>query len=489
MRINKLTLQHITSQKTVSFRDVNIFFSEGNTTGKTTLMRSVLYSFGFPIPSTELVKFDKFKFSLEIIRGNTLYTIERKGRLLTINGNEYDLPIEQASAHTMLFGTDNPDILSNILGAIYFDQEKGWTGLNRFTTISKNRFNVESFFRGLKDDEDDVSRQLVARATMLDEKIKKYKMMLNIFEYQESLTHKNSTSEYKTHKQASNEELLVKNSQLKRVEDEIVMMTEVMRRNKNFSDYISSKKLFVKNPAGGSPILVTKETLIGCTETDKLNEIRKDKLVADRHRLKKEIAELEAKVRKEDNIFGLPNLEDEIERRFSSVQGLNSIQIKAMLEKFQKEEEDLRKKIMEKAKKDNDWVAKAHRIIQRYFEELGVPSKYKVDVFTRELKTKSGAVLHEMVFAYKMAYIQLLSEKLGYALPIFCDSPSGREVEVKKIDLMLGIIKRDFSRHQLIMASIKKYQQIFSDANVISMDGTLFDTELNLFDLKYYAVK
>jgi hypothetical protein len=80
-----------------------------------------------------------------------------------------------------------------------------------------------------------------------------------------------------------------------------------------------------------------------------------------------------------------------------------------------------------------------------------------------------------MVFAYKLAYIKLLSEKIGYPLPIFCDSPSGREIEKETIDEMLRILHRDFSNHQLIIASIYKYEDVFSQPIIIHMDGTLFD--------------
>ena len=44
-----------------------------------------------------------------------------------------------------------------------------------------------------------------------------------------------------------------------------------------------------------------------------------------------------------------------------------------------------------------------------------------------------------------------------------------------------GIFKRDFSEHQLFIATICDYTNIFNDADVIKMDGTLFD-QYNLFE-------
>ena len=86
-----------------------------------------------------------------------------------------------------------------------------------------------------------------------------------------------------------------------------------------------------------------------------------------------------------------------------------------------------------------------------------------------------------MVFIYKLAYIKLLSQKLGYPVPIFCDSPSGREVKTETITEMLRILKRDFSEHQIFIASIHKYEDLFGEALVFETDRTLFDKP-TLFD-------
>jgi hypothetical protein len=80
-----------------------------------------------------------------------------------------------------------------------------------------------------------------------------------------------------------------------------------------------------------------------------------------------------------------------------------------------------------------------------------------------------------MVFVYKLAYIKLLSEKIGYPVPIFCDSPSGREVMVETISDMLNILKRDFTEHQIFISSIYKYDDMIGEANIFEIDGTLFD--------------
>jgi hypothetical protein len=464
--------------------NILILHSHENETGKTTLMRAILYTLGFAIPDTELIKFSNFEFSLNITNNNNNYNIVRKGQLLIINENEYDLPIEQTGAHGFLFGVENNEIISNILGTIYFDQEKGWTLLNRGKIIGDNRFNIESFFRGLKEDESDDSYRLVAKINILEKKIIQYKLMFSVSEYQESINHDVERNlNYKTYDQKLDEEMLTKKIRLQKVEDEVNTITEIIKKNKSFSDFISAKKIFVKNPIDNTPIRVTRETLFDYIDTEEINTARKNKLIAERNKLKNEILirEQTQAQEKEEMLFDLTNIDEELTKKFSTLQNVNSVQVKIMLDKFIKERKDLKKTLENRTKQNNQWVSNAYNIILKYAQELKIPIDYKIDIFTSNLKSKSGAILHKMVYIYKLTYIKLLSQKLGYPLPIFLDSPSGREVERKTIEEMLEIIKRDFSKHQIVIASIYNYSDLFPKAKTIMMNKTLFDN-LPLFD-------
>ena len=53
------------------------------------------------------------------------------------------LPAQELELHKLLFGNCNDDILLNLLGTFYIDQEKGWTLLNRGTVIGSVHFNIE----------------------------------------------------------------------------------------------------------------------------------------------------------------------------------------------------------------------------------------------------------------------------------------------------------------------------------------------------------
>lgn len=58
-------------------------------------------------------------------------------------------------------------------------------------------------------------------------------------------------------------------------------------------------------------------------------------------------------------------------------------------------------------------------------------------------------------------------------MPIILDSPSGKEVDKKNISLMMEILKRDFSDHQIIIASIFKYN--FPAPNIIEIKNRLIE--------------
>ena len=466
--------------KTLDFNhDTCILFSEMNSTGKTTLMRAILYTLGFAIPNTELVKFEDYEFKMEVLRDEKAYKLYRKCNLLKIDDVEFDLPIEQSAAHTYLFGIGNAEILSNLLGTIYFDQEKGWTLLNRGTIIGTNRFTIESFFRGIKEDESSESYELVAKISALDKKIAQYKLMLNVAEYQAAVNENiNEKLDYQSFDQELEASLLERKMQLSKVDSELARLDEVIKTNKNFSDYIEKKKLFVRNPIDDSPIPVTKATLLDYQSVSEVNDARRSMLVANRNSIKKQIATLESKQKNQITFLNIPTVDEELTKRLADIKGISAIQVKAVLENAKKQRRELVNALRARTRHNNPWIDQAYQLISEYAQELGIPFDYKIDIFTHNLKEKSGAILHKMVFAYKLAYIKLLSQKIGYNIPIFCDSPSGREVEKKTVDEMLRILQRDFSGHQLIIASIYRYEDVFSEAGIIEMDGTLFDKQI-----------
>jgi hypothetical protein len=54
----------------------------------------------------------------------------------------FSLPSDLHLLHEKIFRINNTEVLDNLLGTFYMDQEKGWTLLNRGIAIGKIRFNI-----------------------------------------------------------------------------------------------------------------------------------------------------------------------------------------------------------------------------------------------------------------------------------------------------------------------------------------------------------
>ena len=131
-------------QKKIDFKDgVNLIFSKKNSRGKTTLLRILLYGLGYSIPNTKKMKFEKLDIKVELetehLNKIVLNRINRFMIEVTVGSEKKTLilPNQQNELHKLIFNTSNIDILSNLLGSFYVDQEKGWTLLNRGKVIGE----------------------------------------------------------------------------------------------------------------------------------------------------------------------------------------------------------------------------------------------------------------------------------------------------------------------------------------------------------------
>ena len=78
-----------------------------------------------------------------------------------------------------------------------------------------------------------------------------------------------------------------------------------------------------------------------------------------------------------------------------------------------------------------------------------------------------------MAFVFKLAYIKSIDSKYGIKLPIIIDSPRTNELSEVSTDDMMKILKRDFSEHQIILASIYKIDIL--NPNIINLNNGLMN--------------
>lgn len=469
-------------ERTITFsEEVNLIHSAKNSCGKTTLLRFMLYALGYNIPNTRKIKFDHCEVELIIncekvgIISLLRYSDIAIEIILEDKKKTFVLPEQQNELHKIIFGTDNTDILGNLLGAFYVDQEKGWTLLNRGVVIGSIHFNIEELIRGLAGC--DCSDLIRKEAQFSREKIK-YKQMFSVAQYRDALTEEAGelvTDSYEEESDvAVNQLLLHKN----RIQAELRRIDNTLSDNRRFKKFVADMKLLVQAP-DGETFPVTENNIVGLNDAI-------DLLIAKRKMVSSELAIVLGK---------LERLEKEKDKEYEQMEfyksasqleifdkriarmPMNPVAIKHEIERIEMEIKAIRTEISNITKSNNSVVSAISKNIIKYAVELGLGDKDTIPatyLFTSNLKELSGAILHKTAFAFRLAYIIAIEDVLKIKLPIILDSPSGKEVDQANIKLMTDILKRDFADHQIIIASIFSYD--FDKVNTIEIKERLIET-------------
>lgn len=475
MIIKEFNIRHIYDEKFKKYNfdsSINYFYSKENTKGKTTFLRGLLFSLGFSIPNTKKIDFAKYEFKTIIIDSNgEKLTIVRKENVLTINNDSYSVEIDFNTIISRIFGVYNVELIHNLLGTIYVDQEKGWTLLNRGKIIGNNRFNIEAFLRGLNNVE---TIELQLKYKNLSNEIKKYRLVKDVVEYQELIT----TRHNEINKYTADEELETQigylENELKKIENQIQELKRIRQDNSRFIKYIDDLGLQVR--LDNEIYTITKDNLLDFKDISSILNIQINDLIYKKENIFKKTTELKL-LRKRDTIVDVETALDIFNKSISNI-SINQIQVEKIITDLEKTREEIKKEIDEKTKNSNMYISKINFYIQQYWNEFKIQSEYSDNMlFTKELKTISGAELYKMVITYKLSYIKVLQEKLNLTLPIFIDSPGGREVEKDTIECILNALLRDFDKNQIFICSILKFESIkLLPTQILEFDN------LNAFD-------
>ena len=460
-------------------KGVNLIHSDKNSKGKTTLLRFMLYALGYNIPNTKKIKFNQCEVELivENEKKEEIKLVRNNLPIIQIEKNKkkkvYVIPEQQDELQEMVFGIENKDIISNLLGVYYIDQEKGWTLLNRGIVIGSIHFNIEELIRGLSGIN---CTDLIEKETQLKRRISKYKQMFSIAEYQEILQNEEGlvTNSYEDKIDSELDSLLIKQREIK---EELHRIDKILSDNKHFKKFVIEMKLLVKT-SSGEIVPVTENNIVGLNDAIELLVAKRKITFA---RLVDVTSKIEKKQKKFDKeyeqlkFFESVNQLEIFDRRISRIP-LNQIIIKQEITNLEKEVKNIREEISRITKNNNTIGSYICEIIIKYATELKIGDKNSISptyLFTSNLKELSGAILHKTVFAFKLGYISAIKKKLNIKLPILLDSPTGKEVDQENIKLMMNILKRDFSDHQIIIASIFEYD--FNNINTIEIKNRLIE--------------
>ncbi|GHV43359.1 hypothetical protein FACS189490_13500 [Clostridia bacterium] len=144
-----------------------------------------MYGLGYSIPNTRGIKFSDYQTVVTVDGDDgSKYVLTRNKEYVEFkhDGEEknFSLPVEQNELHSRIFGIANLEVVDNLLGAFYVDQEKGWTLLNRGKAIGNVHFSIEALLRGLSNRTND---ELALRLETVKRELRKYKHMLDIAAY------------------------------------------------------------------------------------------------------------------------------------------------------------------------------------------------------------------------------------------------------------------------------------------------------------------
>lgn len=484
MNFKYITIREGLLEKTFRFdKGANLVFSTQNTRGKTSLLRFMLYSLGYNIPHTRNFHFNNCEVTAGILCENLGDIVLSRWNIESIevkqNGKSqiFTLPEQQTELHKIIFQTENLNILNNILGAIYADQEKGWTLLNRGTTIGSIHFNIEELIRGLSNcDCDDLlryERQFV-------QELLRYRQMLQVARYRDSLLLKGTTLVFEDNDAKYETEINQLLIQQKILHKEIERIDLILQDNKHMSSYIEKMKLLIQLP-DGTHFPVTQDNIVGLTDSIEFLIAKRKIATTQLNAILHQVEVLEEQKRQDKGsakLFETENLIDTLNKRIANLP-VNANLIEKEIRGMEKKIREIRKTISLRTLSNSRIVNSLYTNMVKYASELGVGNIKTLSrnyLFTSNLKELSGAVLHKMVFAFRLAYILEIEKHLNIKLPIVLDSPSGKEVDPLNIQLMMNILKRDFIDNQIIIASIYHYD--FDKINIIEIHKRLLEPEV-----------
>lgn len=444
----------------------NLIFSKTNTKGKTTYLRLLFYSLGYPIPNMKGIDFEKVETRIIFSEKNSEYTVERNNSLLKLDvGSEeilFTLPSEHDSFLSYVFQYDNIKVIRNLLGFLYIDQDKGWSLLNRGTVIGRIKFSVEELLAGLNNT--DIT-PLLEKKKRLEYDRDKYSALLNIQELSEQVYEQRGELFISDVEKELTEKISYINLKISNLNASLKEINALVQQEKQFFDYIDSMKLYVKGPNGD--IGVTRATLVNAPESTEFLKARQSVLVTDIEKLKRQRASIDNQLSnyklKNSQLSFIPqeSNDDIIDKKLASFASVDQDMVSDLLTNVSEELRKTRSEIKTAVKTNNGFITRIYNYVLDYANRLDIEENlvHKEDyIFTSDLKSMSGAVLQKMVFAFKLAFLKVIEEEIGTKLFMVIDSPKSKELDDQNTELIMKLVKDELADNQVFIASIYEFE-------------------------------
>jgi hypothetical protein len=463
-----LISEQLGGAKEYVFSKKTLITSSGvNTQGKSTLMRFIVWSFGFEIDLTsEFFDQNLLQTKVLVVSDDESWVLLRRGDAVSVlHGvsedvqlndldNEKFEPIGNASDRSKeilenIYGEVGSErLLSQLIGLHYVDQDQGWTVYNSGIVVKKYsdkrtglRLDFEKIVAYIQGHELEYEGA-VSKIRELQEKKGKYDVLLNSNFDNSSY----SSPALKLDESIENEvdDLKFKLNYVKnRISDlrESEVDFDAIRR------LVNSYSLRVR--IGNDIVNVTEENLVMNPNHSKIftNQIQE---------LEKLRRGLEARLKKISSLFDEENQIDRTYARISEVLSRAIISERSLKDGFETTNLSLQQN-RDKLKKYYDIpqvLAEIAKSISEVSEKLYLPPVEPDKVYVNQL-SESGAMRNLRVLTYRFGMLRWVEDKLGIELPIFIDSPGNNEMDDQNMEIMGEFLNDFFDGRQVVIATNK----------------------------------
>lgn len=457
-RIKSLSIREGFFVSKFDFSDrCTLVHSDGaNSVGKTTLLRCILYAFGEAASSTSGLDFSKLEFKVHIAKDDGDLICLRAGDMIKIMRaggppRVFAASSELDSVRKAIWGFDSRFVRENYLGAVFIDQDKGWTLLNRGKVTSGIPFNIEQLIDGLSGER---GLALFEREKGLNGKIKRYKTVASVVDAKKSIDCRLEGLDAPDlgSKNAKMSSLQVERASLVRRRREV---RRVIEDNERFAQYVEDMRLRV-DVGKGDPIVVKRANLVGWSDDSAYHETELGILSRDIAELDSQIESLKAEVSGDKALFSVASSIDDVEKQISQL-SIDGEAVSSTLESLNKERKQVReesKKLLSSGNEVYDFLSDK---VYGFAERLGVGAVYLEDtggLLTKSVKKKSGTSRQLLVAAYRLGYAVAIERFANIRVPLIIDSPKNGEMSRNNFELLASLLREEFPDWQVIIASI-----------------------------------
>ena len=386
MVIKSLKIEYKGIVKEYYFKNNNIIKSDDNSVGKSTLLRMMFWALGYPIPGTYKIKFRLIRTKIKIHNKKGDYLLSRYNDTLDMFDSEgkliesFYLNTDKDKLFSFIWGIGNKNVIDNILGAIYIDQDKGWTLLNRGTVIGSIRFNAKELLLGLSGSN---SEEYIKKLKIIENTIKKTNALLNLSEYVSN----HSGENYAESDEEMNQRYYNLKLRSKSLKKKINERKKIKAQDNSTMKYLLDSKLMIM--VDETPITVTKDNLMNFDDNIDLLDSSIRYMEKELSQITCDMEKIESKF--QDDINTLFREDDVVDYALNEISKipLNYAALKEKKDQMLETKKKLNEKIEMILSYENDIKQDTVNWIKIFEEKLNVDDQLKnrPDLFTSDIKS------------------------------------------------------------------------------------------------------